>query len=146
MDLQYNIGYHLHCELAISSVRSITVERLDQQMTYAGLLEGTPNADLNTRIIERALLEAQRHCEPVSKPYLINPLRRVFCDNPETWTVLQHGHAPTPLSGCQWYVASEYSNIITSLWSWCGFKMNMHLPSRNQQSANFWGLTGIHLR
>ena len=82
MELQYNVAYHLRCELTLQSGRTITLESLDQQMTYAGLLEGTPDATSNDRDIEYALREAERHCVPGAKPYLLPPPRRDYLRQP----------------------------------------------------------------
>jgi hypothetical protein len=82
VDLQYNIAYHLHCQLSLRSGRTITLEGLDQRMTYAGLLEGTPDAKWNDGHLERALQEAERHCVHGAKPHLILPPRRDYLREP----------------------------------------------------------------
>jgi uncharacterized protein (TIGR02996 family) len=74
--LRYDLAYHLHCELPLRSGRTITLEALDQVMTYAGLLEGTPDRESNDREIEFALREAYRHCVDGVRPHLIPPPRR----------------------------------------------------------------------
>jgi hypothetical protein len=60
MNLLYSRAYHLHCQLTLNSGRSITLARLNQVRTYAGLLEGTPNADSNSMIIEGSTRNAQK--------------------------------------------------------------------------------------
>jgi uncharacterized protein (TIGR02996 family) len=45
--LRYGLGHNLHCDLQLQSGRTIWLERLDQVMTYAGLLEGTPAREMN---------------------------------------------------------------------------------------------------
>jgi hypothetical protein len=82
VDLQYNIAYHLRCQLTLRSGRTITLEALDQQMTYAGLLEGTPDTKLNDWQIEHALQEAERHCVQGAKAHLIPPARRDYLREP----------------------------------------------------------------
>ena len=76
MELLYEVAYHLRCGLPLRSGRRITLEALDQRMTYAGLLEGTPCRESNDRTIEYALREAERYCVAGAKPHLISPPRR----------------------------------------------------------------------
>ena len=76
MELMYQVAYHLRCGLPLRSGRRITLEALDQRMTYAGLLEGTPCRESNDRTIEYALREAERYCAAGAKPHLISPPRR----------------------------------------------------------------------
>jgi hypothetical protein len=64
------------------SGRTITLEALDQRMTYAGLLEGTPDAQSNDRRIKHALREAERYCPSGAKPHLIPPARRDYLREP----------------------------------------------------------------
>jgi hypothetical protein len=82
VELRYNIAYHLRCQLALRSGRTVTLEALDQRMTYAGLLEGTPDAKSNEWHIKHALREASRHCVLGAKPYLIPPSRRDYRREP----------------------------------------------------------------
>jgi hypothetical protein len=82
VELQYEVAYHLRCGLLLRSGRRITLEALDQRMTYAGLLEGTPCRESNDRTIEYALREAERYCVAGAKPHLISPLRRDYLRTP----------------------------------------------------------------
>ena len=82
MELQYNIAFHMRCQVTLRSGRTITLESLDQQMTYAGLLEGTPVAMLNDGDIEYALRQAQRHCADGARPHLLPPPRRDYLREP----------------------------------------------------------------
>jgi hypothetical protein len=58
MSLEYNVAYHLRCQIVLRSGRRLTLRSLDQQMTYAGWLEGVPSREWNDRIIEARLEEA----------------------------------------------------------------------------------------
>jgi uncharacterized protein (TIGR02996 family) len=79
--LRYESAYHMHCKLSLRSGRRITLEALDQVMTYAGLLIGAPNRERNDGIIEDALRAAERHCAGEARPHLIPPPRRdYFCE------------------------------------------------------------------
>ena len=82
MELQYNAAYHLRCQVALRSGRTVTLEALDQVMTYAGLLEGTPDAESNDWHIESALRAAERRCVPGARPHLIPPPRRDYLREP----------------------------------------------------------------
>jgi hypothetical protein len=66
----------------LRSRRTITLEALDQQMTYSGLLEGTPNAKSNDTYIELSLRTAARLCVEGAKPHLIAPNRRDYLREP----------------------------------------------------------------
>jgi len=81
-DLRYEIAYHMHCELPLRSGRTITLKRLNQVMTYAGLLEGTPNREMNDRHIEYALREAQEMYVAGFRPHLIPPPRQDYYRTP----------------------------------------------------------------
>lgn len=81
-ELHYCVAYHMECELRLRSGRGITLKHLDQVMTYAGLLEGTPNHEANDRHIEYALEEAGRRGIAGVRPHLIVPPRRDFMRRP----------------------------------------------------------------
>jgi hypothetical protein len=80
--LQYNVAYHLHCQLTLQSGRTITLEALDQAMSYAGLLEGVPTARSNDWYIESSLRVAERLCVEGARPHLITPPRRDYLREP----------------------------------------------------------------
>lgn len=82
MELRYNGAYHLHCQLPLRSGRTITLEALDQQMTYAGLGAGPPSVESNDSRIEHALREAGRYCIAGTKPHLLPPPRRNYLREP----------------------------------------------------------------
>ncbi len=82
MELQYNIAYHLRCQIVMQSRSTITLCSLDQEMSYAGLLEGTPDSKTNDWYIESSLRAAQRHCAEGAKPHLISPPRRNYFREP----------------------------------------------------------------
>ena len=82
MSLQYNVAYHLCCQLTLRSGRQVTLEALDQEMSYAGLLEGVPDAKTNDWYITSSLRAAERRCIEGTKPHLIPPARRDFLREP----------------------------------------------------------------
>lgn len=82
VSLQYNVAYHLHCQLTLRSGRQVTLEALDQVMTYAGLLEGVPDARTNDSYVGSSLRAAERRCVEGAKPLLIPPARRDFLREP----------------------------------------------------------------
>jgi hypothetical protein len=86
MNLTYDSAYHLHCQLGLRSGRAITLEALHQEMTYAGLLVGTPDAESNDRQITHALKKAQTFCVAGAKPTLIAPPRRDYLREPGDMT------------------------------------------------------------
>lgn len=82
MSLQYSDAYELRCQLTLASGRTITLERLDQQMTYSGLMEGTPNAKSNNMFINWEFRTAAKQCVAGAEPYLLPPRRRDYCRKP----------------------------------------------------------------
>jgi uncharacterized protein (TIGR02996 family) len=81
-ELHYNVAYHMECELLLRSGREITLKHLNQVMTYAGLLEGTPDHESNDLHIEYALEEAGRRGVAGVRPHLIVPPRRDYFRKP----------------------------------------------------------------
>lgn len=80
--MDYNIAYHLHCELTLTTGRTITLVELRQRQTYAGLLEGVPWAAINDRKLQDALHDAAPLCLGGGVPYLIQPARRNYLRTP----------------------------------------------------------------
>lgn len=74
--LNYNVAYHLGCELKLRSGRRVTLHTLHQSMTYSGWMEGVPWAELNDQKVEAA----QRIRG--AKPVLIPPVRRGYLRTP----------------------------------------------------------------
>ncbi|MES2792522.1 MAG: hypothetical protein V4719_23110 [Planctomycetota bacterium] len=76
--MDYNIAYHLHCEVKMKSGRQIILEQLDQIQTYAGLIEGVPSSAINDLDIEHAVEVAKNNFFEGSLPFLIPPNRRDY--------------------------------------------------------------------
>ncbi|HLH30013.1 MAG TPA: hypothetical protein VKY31_02345 [Terriglobia bacterium] len=99
MSLLYDSSYNLHCQLMLKSGRRITLDGLQQEMTYAGLLEGTPNAEFNKEIVQTALRKAQTvafHCTP----HLIEPTRRDYFRTPGDMSSVRRLPEWLPLVTC----------------------------------------------
>jgi hypothetical protein len=80
--LQHDVANLRRSRITLRSGRTITLEALHQDMCYAGLLEGPPDAGCNDRSIESALREAERFCVTGAKPHLIPPARRDYLEQP----------------------------------------------------------------
>lgn len=78
MSLSYAPAYHLHCKLTLNTGREIMLTALRQGQTYAGLIEGLPNSEMNDRRIRASLADAQSWCLEGATPLLIAPTRRDF--------------------------------------------------------------------
>ncbi|MGN6546822.1 MAG: hypothetical protein ACTHK7_17330 [Aureliella sp.] len=76
--LEFESAYNLNCMVRLKCNRAVKLESLDQELTYAGLLEGTPDAKSNDGNIEAALDAARRRCAPGAEPFLIAPCRRDY--------------------------------------------------------------------
>src|SRR6516225_9726749 len=83
MSLEYRNAYHCHCAISLNRGTRITLKSLTQQMTYGGLLEGTPTSRLNDEIL-RGLTDRVRKdpLMPGHVPFLIPPARRDFLREP----------------------------------------------------------------
>lgn len=97
--LKYDVAYHMRCELTLRTGRTITLESLDQQMTYAGLIEGRPNKRWNDSVVSGAVAAAARNCGSGTEPYLIPPQRRDYLREPGD---MQHVRATSPGSLLEW--------------------------------------------
>ena len=62
--------------------RIIHLRQLHQCLTYGGLLVGTPDADLNNHRIQDLMEQAQGHRPTWGQPYLIEPPRRTYQQQP----------------------------------------------------------------
>lgn len=60
-------------KITLSSGREITLAHLEQWRSYAGLLAGMPNREMNGRVIEDARARALQHGLEGAAPYLVPP-------------------------------------------------------------------------
>jgi len=70
--------FNLHCQLRLNSGIPITLESLEQEMTYAQLLEGTPCPEWNDELLQKAIQHAESRYSWSGKPHLIVPPRRDY--------------------------------------------------------------------
>lgn len=75
MALKHDHAYGLRCMLELSSGRQLVLDRLVQERTYRGALEGRPDAEVNDWHIQSVMKTAQEFCWPGAKPHLIVPER-----------------------------------------------------------------------
>ncbi|MEM7013295.1 MAG: hypothetical protein AAF585_17625 [Verrucomicrobiota bacterium] len=69
--------------MTLNDGRSIDLKALYQEMTYGGLLEGTPDAKSNKTALKHLVKRAQNEfAHPTHKPYLIDPPRRDYLRDP----------------------------------------------------------------
>jgi hypothetical protein len=61
-------------EITLDSGRAIHLRSISQDLTYGGLLEGWPTAELNQRIIDRTVRRA-READQGREPYLLTPVQ-----------------------------------------------------------------------
>jgi hypothetical protein len=80
--MEYDVAYHLHCLVKLSSGRAILLEELRQRQTYADLIEGVPFALVNDRIVSRAVDAARDLSLGGADPFLVAPDRRDFLREP----------------------------------------------------------------
>jgi hypothetical protein len=60
-------------KITLNSGREITLARIEQWRSYAGVLAGIPNRAMNGRVIEEARSQALQHCLEGAAPYLVPP-------------------------------------------------------------------------
>jgi hypothetical protein len=82
MDLTYCSAYHGRCTLNLANGQNVRLDRLCQETTYSGALEGFPDAHSNDWVLKRILGKAQDLCLDGAKPHLIAPVRRDFFSTP----------------------------------------------------------------
>jgi hypothetical protein len=79
--LEYSSSYNCHCLISLDCGREITLTSLKQEMTYAALLEGTPDSETNVRhllgLVKR-VRNPWRLQNPGPPPFLIAPERRDY--------------------------------------------------------------------
>lgn len=78
MQLKQDDAYGIACGLTLADGRRITLTRLEQAMTYEGLLEGYPTRRENDRRVA-ALVDAER-TRTRWPPIVIEPTRRASFD------------------------------------------------------------------
>jgi len=81
MPLDYDVSYHVHCDLRLASGRKVSLRTLEQSLTYAGWLEGTPTSQVNDAEVKAALAEASSRPDKI-RPHLLTPTRRDFLRTP----------------------------------------------------------------
>lgn len=80
--MEYNLSYHLTCELQQESGRILILEWLEQNQTYSGMLEGVPNKKANDWGIDVDMSRAADREYTSGDPYLIPPRRRDYLRDP----------------------------------------------------------------
>ncbi len=128
MELTYNKAYHLRCELALLSGRTVILRALHQSMTYDVWLEGAPSAWSNDRIVAGILQEAKQYCAGGARPLLIPPVRRDFLREPGDMArhVSLRGRVPEwlPMVICMGVLQDEFPvrdqsktlSVLTVVW------------------------------
>ncbi len=83
MSLEYLNAYHCHCSIPLKCGRRITLKSITQEMTYGGLLEGTPTSSTNDAML-RGTADRVRNIPAMGGhvPFLIPPARRDFFREP----------------------------------------------------------------
>jgi hypothetical protein len=81
MTLDYEVSYHVHCDLRLASGRKVSLRTLEQSLTYAGWLEGTPTSQVNDAEVKAALAEASSRPDKI-RSHLLPPPRRDFLRTP----------------------------------------------------------------
>lgn len=79
--MEYNSSYHAHCDLTLSSGRSVRLLYLSQSFTYGGWQEGVPDSRINDQIVESAARRAKEKYQ--REPVLLKPRRRDYLRSPE---------------------------------------------------------------
>ena len=82
MEFNDSFIYNCHCNLKLVSGREIILEKLTQEITYAGLLLGMPYKESNDRQIKSYLAYVAKENPHLGQPYLIKPERRDYFRNP----------------------------------------------------------------
>ena len=107
MSLDYDVANHVHCDLRLDSGRVISLRSLEQDLTYAGLLEGAPTKRTNDAKIDAALRV------PSSRPLktvLLPPERRDYLRRPGDMADVHH-----PFGAPEWLPMVRVVAVFRSL-------------------------------
>jgi hypothetical protein len=92
MSLEFSTAYNCRCSISLRCGRRITLKSLTQEMTYGGLLEGTPTSELNDRILQSTMDRVRKDAAALRQaPFLVPPARRDFLREPGDMASLQRG-------------------------------------------------------
>jgi hypothetical protein len=90
MSLEYDIAYHCHCSFSLTGGRRITLKSLAQEMTYGGLLMGTPTSEINDRKVRSIIDRVSKDAAAFGRaPFLVPPARRDFLRERGDMTTIQ---------------------------------------------------------
>jgi hypothetical protein len=113
--------------LTLKSGRTITLDAIDQEMTYSGLIEGIPYAALNNDEIDRAMHKARSFGYAEARPYLIPAPRRDYLRKPGDASGLRSWPGPLELLPAVRCIASfkhvipvrdrdKHRSVLTVVW------------------------------
>lgn len=92
MSLEYNNAYHCRCSISLPGGRRITLKSLAQEMTYGGLLVGTPTSEINDRKVQSIIDRVSKDAAALRRaPFLVPPARRDFVREPGDMATIQRG-------------------------------------------------------
>ncbi|EDL59004.1 hypothetical protein [Gimesia maris] len=107
--MEYNLSYHVTCNLKQDSGRELILNQLEQSQSYAGMMEGVPNKKANDWGIDVDLCRAVRREYTLGEPYLIPPRRRDYLREPGDMDEIrkQKSHYPK-----EWVMDPEWLPLI----------------------------------
>lgn len=81
--------------ITLNGGRTIRLYQLHQELTYEGMLAGTPSAQLNNSLVED-LEDKAKSLRSWIEPYLIQPSRRDFHTTPGDMDAIRAGSSHVP--------------------------------------------------
>jgi hypothetical protein len=92
MSLDYNNAFHCRCSISLPGERRITLKSLTQELTYGGLLVGTPTSEINDRKLQSTIDRVSKEAAALGHaPFLVPPARRGFLREPGDMATIQRG-------------------------------------------------------
>jgi hypothetical protein len=144
--LEHEPAYNSHCQLLLAGGRRVTLRALRQWHTYWGLLEGTPDQQLNDGRIRDAV-ENGRQMGQGRQPYLIPPQRRDYYRRPGDMAAIaaQTGRVREwlPAVTCVATLEEVWSEL-TVVWFQDEFAPPIREPALGELQTLDWGSLATH--
>lgn len=152
--MEYDLAFHLRCALTLGSGRKVLLRRLDQMMTYDGLLEGAPNTGLNDALVALAVQTAAQRCWTTGqRPLLLDPVRRDYLRAPGDMRDVRSERLPVewlPLVTCSATFSSapsspEIESLLAVVWFQDEYGPPILEPALGQLLALDWDASAVEV-
>jgi uncharacterized protein (TIGR02996 family) len=144
--LEHEPAYNSHCQLVLAGGRVVTLRALHQWHTYWGLLEGTPDQQLNDSLIQVAVEDGRQRGQG-RQPYLINPPRRDYYRRPGDMAAIDADTSRVsewlPAVTCVATLEEVWSEL-TVVWFQDEYAPSIREPALSALQKLNWGALATH--